>query len=158
MKECANYDSIIESLKATIHNLLEDLVPQEEENRLFAGLISLLKRKKIISTDGAIATWRLSCLNYLEAIVPNLKDEELYQIGNEEFSNRFIFAPCGKITSLYWELQHQGCNGYFKNIPILDVYSEYEEVYGKSPYEKAENGEIRSFLHHVDRFALYSLD
>ena len=152
-----NYDSIIESLREMFFCLVgdEELSLKEKED-VFQSFFSVLKKRGVIKADGSLERWRLAALQYLEAIMPKISIEDLLSIHKEEFFNKFVFAPTRQVTSLYWELQ--GCNGYFKNIPILDVYSEYEEVYGKSPYEKAENGEIRSFLHHVDRVALYSLD
>jgi hypothetical protein len=87
-----------------------------------------------------------------------LEPEELELMVNsvESFYQRFIFAPCEKAKSLYSEFQKLGVKSAFRNIPISEIYEEYREETGYSPYEKTTKEEIYSFLNSVEA-SMYAL-
>lgn len=144
------YDPIIGSLREHFFSFdLESFHKEEDKPILFADFLSLLKKRGVLKCDGSIRSWRLPCLQYLDGVMPLLDEEDVVGINENDFFDRFVFAPVGKTTSLYHETKGYFPGGYFCNIPLDDVYAEYVNTYGKSPYEKADIGEINSFLVHI---------
>lgn len=124
----------------------------EEQERAFRTLVDYLVHKNVYHPDGAIVSFRGTCLSYFAQICSHLEQEELKLMINrvELFYQRFIFAPCEKAKSLYSEFQKRGVVSMFKDIPISEIYDEYRQETGNSPYEKASKQEISSFLNSVE--------
>lgn len=131
---------------------------QEDQEPAFRALVNCLISKGVCQYDGSVVSCRNSCLNYFIQICNLLEQEELELMikSVESFYQRFIFAPCEKTKSLYSEFQKMGVKSMFKNIPVSEIYDEFREETGYSPYEKASKEEIISFLNGVDA-SMYAL-
>ena len=134
------------------------LETQEEKERAFKSLVNCLVSKMVCKPDGSIVNFRNTCLGYFAQICSQLEQEELELMINsvDAFYQRFIFAPCEKAKSLYSEFQKLGVKSMFKDIPISEIYEEYRQETGYSPYEKASKQEISSFLNSVEQ-SMYAL-
>ena len=134
------------------------LETQEEQERAFKSLVNCLVSKMVCKSDGSIVNFRGTCLGYFAQVCSHLEPEELELMINsvESFYQRFIFAPCEKAKSLYSEFQKLGVKSMFKDIPISEIYEEYRQETGYSPYEKASKQEISSFLNSVEQ-SMYAL-
>jgi len=128
------------------------LETQEEQENAFKSLVNCLVSKRVCQPDGSIVSCRNTCLSYFVQICSRLEQDELELMINsvELFYQRFIFAPCEKVKSLYSEFQKLGVKSAFKNIPISEIYEEYRQETGYSPYEKSSKEEIHSFLNSVE--------
>ena len=128
------------------------LETQEERESAFKSLVNCLVSKRVCQPDGSIVSCRNTCLSYFAQICSRLEPDELELMINkvEVFYQRFIFAPCEKVKSLYSEFQKLGVKSAFKNIPISEIYEEYRQETGYSPYEKSSKEEIHSFLNSVE--------
>ena len=75
----------------------------EEQESAFRKLVDCLVSKNVYHPNGAIVRFRDTCLNYFTQICPHLEQEELELMieSVDDFYNRFIFAPSGKVKSLY---------------------------------------------------------
>lgn len=125
-----------------------ELETQEEEERAFESLVNCLVSKMVCKPDGSIVNFRNSCLDYLAQICPQLEQEELELMINsvESFYQRFIFAPCERAKSLYSEFQKLYGESMLKNVSISEIYDDYRQKTGNSPYEKASKEEINAFI------------
>jgi hypothetical protein len=130
----------------------------EQKESAFRALVNCLVSKMVCKPDGTIVNFRGTCLGYFAQICSHLEPEELELMVNsvESFYQRFIFAPCEKAKSLYSEFQKLGVKSAFRNIPISEIYEEYRQETGYSPYEKATKQEISSFLDSVEP-SMYAL-
>lgn len=143
-------------LKEAVENC--NLETQEEKESAFKSLVNCLVSKLVYKPDGSIIACRNTCLSYFAQICSHLQPEELGLMINsvDVFYQRFIFAPCEKAKSLHSEFQKMGVNSVFKNIPISEIYEEYRQETGYSPYEKASKQEISSFLNSLEQ-SMYAL-
>lgn len=143
-------------LKEAVENC--NLETQEEKESAFKSLVNCLVSKLVYKPDGSITACRNTCLSYFAQICSHLQPEELGLMINsvDVFYQRFIFAPCEKAKSLHSEFQKMGVNSVFKNIPISEIYEEYRQETGYSPYEKASKQEISSFLNSLEQ-SMYAL-
>ena len=134
------------------------LETQEEQESAFRALVNCLVSKRVCQPDGSIVSCRNTCLSYFSQICSHLEQDELELMINkaESFYQRFIFAPSEKVKSLYSEFQKLGVGLMFKNIPISEIYEEYRQETGYSPYEKTSKEEIHSFLAGVEQ-SMYAL-
>ena len=130
----------------------------EEQESAFRALVDCLVSKLVYRADGSIVSCRSTCLSYFLQICSQLEQEELELMIDsvESFYQRFIFAPCEKAKSLYSEFQKLGVKSAFRNIPISEIYEEYRQETGYSPYEKASKQEISSFLNSLET-SMYAL-
>jgi len=128
------------------------LETQEEQERAFRTLVKLLVHKRVCQPDGDVVHWRNTCLSYFSQICSHLEQDELELMIDkaESFYQRFIFAPSEKVKSLYSEFQKLGVKSVFKNIPVSEIFKEYRQETGYSPYERASKEEIHSFLISVE--------
>ena len=134
------------------------LETQEEQESAFKTLVECLVSKNVYHPNGTIVQCRNTCLAYFAQICSRLEQEELELMikSVESFYQRFIFAPSEKAKSLFSELQKMGVRSMFKNIPISEIFEEYREETGYSPYEKTSKEEIYSFLNSVEA-SMYAL-
>jgi len=134
------------------------LETQEEKESAFRALVNCLVSKRVCQPDGSVVNCRNTCLNYFAQVCSHLEQEELELMikSVDLFYQRFIFAPCEKAKSLFSEFQKMGVGSMFKNIPISEIFEEYREETGYSPYEKASKQEIQSFLSSVEP-SMYAL-
>ena len=134
------------------------LETQEEQESAFKTLVECLVSKNVYHPNGTIVQCRNTCLAYFAQICSRLEQEELELMTKsvESFYQRFIFAPCEKAKSLYSEFQKMGVKSMFKDIPVSEIYEEYREETGYSPYEKTTKEEIYSFLNGVEA-SMYAL-
>lgn len=130
----------------------------EEQESAFRTLVDYLVHKNVYHSDGAIVSFRSTCLSYFAQICSRLEQDELELMINSvgAFYKRFIFAPCEKAKSLYSEFQKLGVKSVFKNIPISEIYEEYRQETGYSPYEKVSKEEISDFINSVES-SMYAL-
>jgi iron uptake system EfeUOB component EfeO/EfeM len=68
----------------------------------------------------------------------------------ESFYQRFIFAPCEKAKSLYSYFDKLKVKSKFKNVRISELYDDYRQQTGYSPYEKVSKEEIDDFINGVE--------
>jgi len=129
----------------------------EQQENAFRSLVDCLVCKRVFQPDGSIVCFRKTCLDYFVQICSYLEQEELELMIDsvDSFYQRFIFAPCEKVKSLHSEFQKLGVSA-FKNIPISEIYEEYRQETGNSPYEKTSKEEIQSFLSGVEQ-SMYAL-
>jgi hypothetical protein len=134
------------------------LETQEEQESAFKSLVKCLISKRVCQPDGSIVRCRNTCLTYFAQICSRLEPDELELMIDkaEVFYQRFIFAPSEKVKSLYSEFQKLGVKSVFKNIPVSEIYEEYRQETGYSPYEKSSKEEIHSFLSGVEQ-SMYAL-
>lgn len=134
------------------------LETQEEKENAFRTLVEYLVHKNVYHSDGAIVSFRSTCLGYFAQICSHLEQDELELMISsvEAFYQRFIFAPCEKAKSLYSEFQKMGVKSMFKNIPVSEIYEEYRQETGYSPYEKVSKEEISDFINSVES-SMYAL-
>ena len=120
----------------------------EEQESAFRKLVDCLVSKNVYHPNGAIVRFRDTCLNYFAQICPHLEQEELELMieSVDDFYNRFIFAPSGKVKSLYSEFEKVKVMPKFKDIPDSQIFERYRQVTDYSPYEKVTKQEIYSFL------------
>jgi len=130
----------------------------EEKESAFRSLVDYLVHKNVYHPDGAIVSFRSTCLTYFAQICSHLEQEELALMINsvDAFYQRFIFAPCEKAKSLYSEFQKLGVKSAFKDIPISEIYDEYRQETGYSPYERVSKEEISDFINGVEP-SMYAL-
>lgn len=124
----------------------------EQKESAFRALVNCLVSKMVCKPDGTIVNFRGTCLTYFLQICSQLEQEELELMIDsvESFYQRFIFAPCEKAKSLYSEFQKLGVKSAFRNIPISEIYEEFRQETGCSPYEKTSKEEIYLFLKGVE--------
>jgi hypothetical protein len=130
----------------------------EEQERAFRKLVDCLVSKNVYHPNGDIVRFRDTCLNYFAQICPRLEQEELELMieSVDDFYKRFIFAPCDKVNSLYWEFKKMRVESKFNGIPVSQIFERYRQETDYSPYEKTTKDEIYSFLRDVENsmFAL----
>ncbi len=153
-----------DGLRKTIF-ALQTLVetPDEEKQKLFESLVSLLIRKGISKSNGATRKWRSGCVDYILTIIPKLEMEELMLLIDEKdlFYEKFCFKPSAKKKSLYSELLGRGlCDSErYMNVPICDIYHRYTLETGLSPYEFPEEPSVvTAFVNEIEPFAIFNLD
>lgn len=136
-------------LRAVVGNC--DLEIQEEQENLFRALVKCLVRKRVCNTDGIPLQDREGSFEYLLHVLPSLTQEDLDSLTEnaDEFYQRFIFFPCEKTKSLYSEFQNLGIESTFKGVPVSEIFKEYHQETGYSPYEKVSKEELRSFMNYV---------
>jgi len=137
-------------LKETVENC--GLETPEEQERAFKSLVDCLVSKMVCKPDGTIVSCRNTCLSYFAQICPHLEQEELELMINsvESFYQRFIFAPCEKAKSLYSYFDKLKVKSKFKNVRISELYDDYRQQTGYSPYEKVSKEEIDDFINGVE--------
>ena len=132
----------------------EEEVSIEQKEKAFHSLVDLLVKKGVYKQDGTIQKWRENSIQYLKDVIGFLDEYNLRQVlsNQESFFDRFIFAPCGKNTSLYAFLKEKaGTNAnQFRNIPISILLNYFTEKTGKSPYEKIPKSVAQVFLIEVE--------
>ena len=134
------------------------LETQEEQESAFKTLVECLVSKNVYHPNGTIVQCRNTCLAYFAQICSRLEQEELELMikSVESFYQRFIFAPVGKVKSLFSEFQKKEIKSKFKDVNIPEIFEEYREETGYSPYEKTSKEEIYSFLNSVEA-SMYAL-
>ena len=139
-------------------------VTQEEKEQLFQNLVRILIEKNVCKRDGSTFFERDTCLDYILDIIPKLEEDELFLISTnrEGFYSRFCFSPTTNVNSLYSHLkklaEKQGTTGYYKNIPIKEVFEDYTQETGLSPYELPdEDWLVEMYLSNIDEVAIYDL-
>jgi len=136
------------------------LETQEEKERAFRALVQCLVSKNVYHPSGAIVRCRNTCLSYFARISSLLEEDELELMVNsvESFYQRFIFAPVGKVKSLFSEFQKKEIKSKFKDVNIPEIFEKYRHVTGFSPYEKATSeDELHSFIVSVEEESMFSL-
>jgi len=136
------------------------LETQEEKERAFRTLVQCLVSKNVYHPDGAIVRCRNNCLGYFAQISSLLEDDELELMINsvESFYQRFIFAPVGKVKSLFSEFQKKEIRSKFKDANIPEIFEKYRKVTGLSPYEKATSeDELHSFIVSSEEEPMFAL-
>ena len=139
-------------------------VTKEEKDQLFKNLVRILIEKCVCKCNGETLPDRNSCLDYLLEVMPRLEEEELNLISTdkEQFYSRFCFAPTN-VDSLYSYFKklekRQGIIGYYKNIPIKEIFDDYTRETGLSPYELPdEDWLIEIYISNINSIALYDLE
>jgi len=164
MEKELNYDNFAGIRKTVMACKFSSGITQEEKDQLFRNFIRLLIEKHICRCNGSTLPDRDSCLDYILEIMPQLEEEELDLISTnkEQFCSRFCFAPT-QVDSLYsyfkkLEKKH-GIIGYYRNIPIKDIFDDYSRETGLSPYELPdEDWLIEMYITNIDSVALYDLE
>lgn len=134
------------------------LETQEQQEEAFGSLVKCLVSKRVCQTNGVVLKDRDECLNYLSEISSRLEEDEIALIisSPESFYERFIFAPTGNYRSLFSELQKPRFESILKNILVSEIFEQYRNETGYSPYEKVSKEELYSFLSIV-RDSIHSL-
>lgn len=135
----------------------------EEKQKLFDALVSLLIRNGVFYSDGVTRTWRSGCVDYLLSVIPRLEVEEFMLLKDDRnaFYQKYCFKPSAKKKSLYSELSGRGVSdtGRYMNIPVDDIYHQYTSETGFSPYEFLENpSEVIVFLDAIEPFTIFNPD
>lgn len=130
----------------------------EQQEKAFRSLVKCLVSKRVCQADGVIIRDRDACLNYLSQISSRLEEDEIELIIKSpvSFYERFIFAPSGNYKSLFSELQKPRFQSILKNVSVSEIFEEYRNETGYSPYEKISKEELYSFLSSV-KDSVYSL-
>lgn len=133
-----------------------DFTTLDEKDRAFQSLVRCLIDKHVFRIDGKVVRDRLSCLEYFEDICSELEDEEIDLLLTEpnKFYDRFVFAPSKNAKSLFSELRKPSVKAKFSRASIEDVFNEYRNETGCSPYEKISEDDLYAFLAQVE--ALYA--
>ncbi len=159
-----NYQNFAGIRKTVMACKFSSGVTQEEKDQLFRNFVRLLIEKCICRCNGSTLPDRDSCLDYILEIMPQLEEEELDLISTnkEQFYSRFCFAPT-QVDSLYSYFQKlekkHGIIGYYRNIPIKDIFDDYSRETGLSPYELPdEDWLIEMYITNIDSVALYDLE
>ena len=134
------------------------LETKEQQEEAFRSLVGCLVSKRVCLTDGEVLRDRDECLNYLSLISSHLEEDEIALIISSpvSFYERFIFAPTGNYKSLFSELQKPRFQSILKDISVSEIFKEYRNETGYSPYEKISKEELYSFLSSV-RDSIHSL-
>ena len=154
-KDPSFYDKFPRLRDLIVGLTFENEVSIEQKQKAFCSLVDLLVKKGIYKNDGSIQKWRENSIQYLKDVVDSLEEDELQQIltDQEDFFERFIFTPCGKVSSLYAFLQEEE----FKSSPLWNVpenvlFNYFREKTGKSPYEKLPKTLVKVFIDEVENF------
>lgn len=121
---------------------------QEEKEQAFKALVKCLVEKHVYRFDGKIVKDRLSCINYLVIVCPKLEDEELDLMVKKPgvFYDKFVFAPNKGGISLFSELQKPTLKSKFQGVPMDEIFADYREETGYSPYEKTSKDDLEYFF------------
>lgn len=159
-----NLDNFVGVRKTIMSSKFSEGVTVEEKEQVFKNLVHLLIEKCVCRANGSTLPDRDNCLDYLMEVIPRLEEEDLSLIttNKELFYRRFCFAPKNN-DSLYSYFQKltkkQGITGYYRNIPISEIFDDYTEETGYSPYELPdEDWIIEMYLSNIDSIALYDLE
>lgn len=130
----------------------------QEQEGAFKSLVNCLVSKMVCKPDGSIVSCRSSCLAYFLKICYYLEPQELELMISKAdlFYQRFIFAPCDKVKSLYSYFDKLKVESKFRDVQISELYEDYRQQTGYSPYEKVSKEEIDDFISGIEP-SMYAL-